>query len=214
MKRKFKLAVFDLDGTLTKERSVWEFIHKRIGKWHTVGQKYEMQFLNKEISYHEFCRLDAQVWKGMTVEKLETIVASVPFYRGIDTLALYLNNHGIKIALISSGLSILANMVKERYNFDYAVANDLLYDNAILTGEVRINVYSDKKAQWVSRIMSRYGIEREETIAIGDSLGDKELFQTAGFSVAFNPSYTELDSIADVVVHSDDISDIIPKLPF
>jgi hydroxymethylpyrimidine pyrophosphatase-like HAD family hydrolase len=45
-------------------------------------------------------------------------------------------------------------------------------------------------------------------------MGDKELFEIAGFSVAFNPSSKELNSIADVIVSSDNISDIIPKLPF
>ncbi|RJP55506.1 MAG: hypothetical protein C4549_08200 [Deltaproteobacteria bacterium] len=211
---KFKLAIFDLDGTLTKERSLWEFIHKRIGKWYDHAERYQTQFLNNEISYEEFCRLDAQIWKEMSVKKLKTIVESVPFYKGVGLLTSHLKNHGLKLSLISSGLSVLSDMVKERYAFDYAIANDLLYNNGMLSGEVCINVHFDKKALWAERIMNKYKIRREEVIAIGDSPGDRELFEIAGFSVAFNPSSEELNGIADVVVSSDNISDIIPKLPF
>lgn len=214
MKSGFKLAVFDLDGTLTRERSLWELIHKTLGKWYGFAEQYQIQFLNNEISYEEFCRLDAQVWKGMSTRELRTIAESVPFYEGVGLLTSYLREHGIKLSLISSGLSVLSEMVKNRYSFDYAIANDLLCDNGTLTGEVRVNVHFDKKAEWVERIMNKYAIEREEVMAIGDSLGDKEMFEIAGFSVAFNPSSRELGHIADVVVHSNDISDIILKLPF
>ncbi|MEW6614586.1 MAG: HAD family phosphatase [Thermodesulfobacteriota bacterium] len=211
---KFKLAIFDLDGTLTKERSLWEFIHKSIGKWYGFAEEYQTQFFNNEISYEEFCRLDAQVWKGMSIKELKTIVESVPLYEGIGLLTSHLKNRGIKLSLISSGLSVLSDMVKERYAFDYAIANDLLCNNGTLTGEVCINVNFDKKALWAERVMNKYKTKREEVIAIGDSPGDKELFEIAGFSVAFNPSSKELNSIADVIVSSDNISDIIPKLPF
>ena len=214
MKSGLKLAVFDLDGTLTKERSLWELIHKTLGKWYGFAEQYQIQFLNNEISYEEFCRLDAQVWKGMSTRELRTIAESVPFYEGVGLLISYLREHGIKLSLISSGLSVLSEMVKNRYSFDYAIANDLLCDNGALTGEVRVNVHFDKKAEWVERIMNKYAIEREEVMAIGDSLGDKEMFEIAGFSVAFNPSSIGLSHIADAVVHSNDMSDIILKLPF
>ncbi|MFH2012635.1 MAG: HAD family phosphatase [Pseudomonadota bacterium] len=214
MKRNFKLAIFDLDGTLTRERSVWEFIHKSLDKWYGFAEDYQAQFLNNDISYEEFCRLDAQVWKGMSVEELKAIVGSVPLYKGVGRLTSYFKDHGIKLSLISSGLSVLSDMIKERYNFDYAIANELLCNNGTLNGEVCINVNFDKKALWAETIMNKYKTRSENVIAIGDSMGDKELFEIAGFSVAFNPSSQELNSLADVVVSSDNISDIIPKLPF
>ena len=203
-----------MDGTLTKERSLWEFIHKSIGRWYGDAEKYQVQFHNNEISYDEFCRLDAQIWKGMNLSKLNAIVNSVPFYEGIESLTSHLKDHGMKLALISSGLSVLSDMVKERYSFDFAIANDLICDNGTLTGEVRTNVHFDKKAFWVERIMDNYSIKGEEIIAIGDSIGDKEMFEIAGFSVAFNPSTEKLKSMTDAVVHSENMADIICKLPF
>jgi phosphoserine phosphatase len=42
---RYKLAVFDLDGTLTSERSIWEYIHKRLGKWYGFAEEYQKRFL-------------------------------------------------------------------------------------------------------------------------------------------------------------------------
>ena len=78
----FQLVIFDLDGTLTQERSIWEYIHKQLGKWYGFAEEYQNQFLAGKISYEEFCERDAQVWKGMRVDELLDIVKTVPFILG------------------------------------------------------------------------------------------------------------------------------------
>ena len=210
--RRFKLVIFDLDGTLTQERSIWEYIHKRLGKWYGFAEEYQNQFLAGEISYEEFCERDAQVWKGMKVEELLKIVEAVPFHPGANELIHYLKDKGLKLAMVSSGLSILSNWVHQRYGFDYSVSNDLLHENGVLTGKVKIQVYYDKKAEWVRRIMKEFGVESEEVIAIGDSKGDIDMFQMVEFSIAFNSSCSDLDKIANVCIQSQNLADLIPNL--
>jgi phosphoserine phosphatase len=209
----FKLAIFDLDGTLTQERSIWEYIHKQLGKWYGFAEEYQKKFLAGEISYDRFCELDAEVWRGMKVEALEKIVQKVPFHSGVNELIGYLKQKGLKLAMVSSGLSLLSNWVHQKYGFDYSVSNDLLHENGILTGRVKIQVYFDKKAEWAEQILRQFGAKPEEMITIGDSRGDLELFQMAGFSVAFNSSCRDLDDIASVCVQSQNLADIIPQLP-
>ena len=211
--RTFKLAIFDLDGTLTRERSIWEYIHKQLGKWYGFAEEYQKKFLAGQISYDRFCELDAEVWKGMKVEALSKVVQSVPFHSGVDDLIDYLRQKRLKLAMVSSGLSLLSNWVHQKYGFDYSVSNDLLHEEGILTGKVKIQVYYDQKAVWVKKILEQFGVKPEEMIAIGDSRGDLELFRTAGFSVAFNSSCTDLDQMATVCVQSGNLSDIIPMLP-
>jgi phosphoserine phosphatase len=118
--------------------------------------------------------------------------------------------------MISSGLSLLSDWVHQRYGFDYSVSNDLLHDNGRLTGKVKIQVYYDKKAEWVKRILNQFRIRSEETIAIGDSKGDIDMFQMVGFSIAFNSSCSDLDKIASVCLQSNNLEqviDITRKLP-
>jgi phosphoserine phosphatase len=209
----FKLAIFDLDGTLTQERSIWEYIHKRLGKWYGFAEEYQKQFLAGEISYERFCELDAEVWKGMRVEEVLEIVKTVPFHSGVDELINYLKHKGLKLTMVSSGLSILSSWVHERYGFDWSVSNDLLHENGMLTGKVKIQVYYDKKAEWVKRILKHFEVKPEEVIAIGDSKGDIDMFRMVGFSIAFNSSCQDLEQIANLCVSSKNLSDIIPKLP-
>jgi len=210
--RRFELVIFDLDGTLTQERSIWEYIHKRLGKWYGFAEEYQNQFLAGEISYEEFCERDAQVWKGMKVEELLKIVETVPFHPGVDELINYLKQKQLKLSMISSGLSLLSDWVHQKYGFDYSVSNDLLHENGVLTGKVKIQVYYDKKAEWVRRIMKEFGVESEEVIAIGDSRGDIDMFQMVGFSIAFNSSCPDLDKIANVCIQSQNLADLIPNL--
>ena len=211
--RRFKLVIFDLDGTLTQERSIWEYIHKQLGKWYGFAEEYQNQFLAGKISYEEFCERDAQVWKGMKVEKLLEIVKTVPFHPGVDELINYLKQKGLKLSMVSSGLSLLSNWVHQKYGFDYSVSNDLLHENGILTGKVKIQVYYDKKAEWVEKILKQFGVKPEQVIAIGDSKGDMDMFQMVGFSIAFNSSCSDLDQIASLCIQSQNLADIIPKLP-
>jgi phosphoserine phosphatase len=209
----FKLVIFDLDGTLTQERSIWEYIHKQLGKWYGFAEEYQKQFLAGKISYEEFCERDAQVWKGMKVEELLEIVKMVPFHPGVDQLINYLKQKGLKLSMVSSGLSLLTNWVQDQYGFDYSISNDLLHENRILTGKVKIQVYYDKKAEWVEKILKRFKVTPEQVIAIGDSKGDMDMFQMVGFSVAFNSSCKDLDQIASACIQSQNLTDIITRLP-
>jgi phosphoserine phosphatase len=211
--QQFKLVVFDLDGTLTRERSIWEYIHICLGKWYGFAEEYQKQFLAGKISYEEFCERDAQVWKGMRVEELLEIVKTVPFHPGADALIAYLKQKGLKLSVVSSGLSILSNWVHQKYSFDYSVSNDLLQENGVLTGKVKIQVYYDQKAEWVKRILEQFHVRPQEVIAIGDSIGDIDMFQMVGFSIAFNSSCRDLDRIASACIPSQNLADIIPKLP-
>jgi phosphoserine phosphatase len=209
---RFKLVIFDLDGTLTQERSIWEYIHKQLGKWYGFAEEYQNQFLAGKISYEEFCEGDARVWKGMRVEELIEIVKTVPFHPGVDELIRYLKQKGLKLSMVSSGLSLLSHWVHQKYGFDYSVSNDLLHENGVLTGKVRIQVYYDQKADWVKKILKQFELRSEEVIAIGDSAGDIDMFRMVGFSIAFNSSCAGLDQIANVCIQSQNLADIIPKL--
>jgi phosphoserine phosphatase len=211
--QRFKAVVFDLDGTLTREKSIWEYIHIRLGKWYGFAEEYQRQFLAGKISYQEFCERDAEVWKGIKVEEMMKIIRTVPFHPGVDELISHLRQRRLKLSMVSSGLSLLTDWVHQRYGFDHSVSNDLLCEDGVLTGKVRIQVHYDKKAEWVRRVLQQYDIKPDETIAIGDSKGDIDMFQMVGFSIAFNSSCAELDQIASICIRNENLSDIIPRLP-
>lgn len=209
---KFKLALFDLDGTLTKEKSAWEYIHRRLGVWEDYAEKFQESFVRGDISYEEFCRRDAAIWKGMNVSEIKRILHEIPFHAGTEEFLIYLKGKGVKLGIISSGLSFLADGVKERFGFDYAVANDLITEEGVLTGDIRIQVHYDQKAEWVDEARRKFRVNKEEILAVGDSTGDIPMFRMCGFSIAFNCVSPQLESIANRCVRGNDLREIIPVL--
>lgn len=208
----FKLALFDLDGTLTKEKSAWEYVYRRLGVWEGCAEKFQEAFLRGEITYDRFCQLDAAIWKGMKVSELEGILKEIPLHGGIGEFLGYLRSQGIKLGIISSGLSLLLRGLTQRYGFDYAVANELGVTDGVLNGGIKINVHYDRKGEWVQDAQRRFNARKEEILAFGDSSGDLIMFQMAGFSIAFNSRSAQLNSLATVSVHSTDMRDLIPIL--
>ncbi len=208
----FKLALFDLDGTLTREKSPWEYIHRRLGVWDGFAEKFQEAFLRGEISYDRFCQLDAGIWKGMKVSAVEGILKEIPLHDGIDELLEYLRSKGIKLGIISSGLSFLSEWVRKKYGFEYAIANELGVEDGVLNGEIKINVHYDLKGEWVEEAQRLFCAQKEELLTIGDSAGDIAMFRMAGLSIAFNSLSSQLDSEATVSVRSENLADIIPPL--
>jgi phosphoserine phosphatase len=208
----FKLALFDLDGTLTKERSAWEYIHRRLGVWVGNAERFQEAFLRGEITYERFCQLDAEIWKGMKASELERILREIPLYEGMEDLLRYLRSKGMKLGIISSGLSFLSDWIQDQYGFDYAVANELGVENGILNGTIKINVRYDRKKEWVQEAQRRFQARKEEILAVGDSTGDVDMFQMAGLSIAFNSFSPQLDAVATLSVRSLDLRDLIPNL--
>ena len=209
---KFKLALFDLDGTLTTERSAWEYIHRRLGVWAGQAEKFQQAYLRGEISYDEFCLLDAAVWKGMKVSEVKRILGEIPLQPGAAELFSYLKGKGVALGIISSGLSFLAERFREEFGFVYAVANDLQTEDGILTGGIRIHVHYDQKAEWVEDARRRFRLGKEEVFAVGDSSGDIPLFRACGFSIAFNCHSPQLKSVAAVCTPENDLRQLIPIL--
>ncbi len=209
---KFKLALFDLDGTLTTERSAWEYIHRRLDVWTGKAEKFQEAFLRGEISYDQFCRLDAAIWKGMKAADVRDLLKEISFHPGIEDLVAYLRQRGLKLGIISSGLSFLSDRVKEKFGFDYAIANDLKTEDGILTGDINIHVHYDQKAEWVEDARRKFQVEKDDTLAIGDSAGDIPMFAMCGLSVAFNCHSPEARSVATVCSPSKDLRDLIPIL--
>ena len=206
------MALFDLDGTLTRERSSWEYIHRRLGVWEGCAERFQEAFLRGEITYDRFCELDAEVWRGMKVSEMEEILRETPLYEGIEDLVEYLHGKGIKLGIISSGLSLLSEWIKERFGFDYAVANELGISDGVLDGRIKIHVHHDQKGKWVRVAQRQFNARREEVLAVGDGPGDIPMFQMARIGIAFNSRSPQLEAVATLSIQSSDLRDLIPPL--
>ncbi len=195
-----KLVVLDVDGTLTKVRSSWQYVHERLGIWTGQAEKYQEMFRRGEISYREFCELDARLWRGIPLKDVLRIIDEIEYREGIEEFFSFLKDDGRKFALVSTGLSFLVEKIREEFDLEFAFSNRLVHDGSVLTGEVEVCVDWHEKPQIVRRLKSDLGIKREEVVVLGDSDGDLEMFDAAGLRIAVEPTSRELERKADFVL--------------
>ena len=212
MGRKYDLAIFDMDGTLTRTNSSWRFILDEFGKENK--ETYD-QFMKGEIDEAEFMRRDIALWKeakpDVTAMDIAKMMRNLPLIDGIQETVAALHYNNIKCAICSGGLMCAAKMIADEFGFDYYIADDIETDaDGNLTGNGIMNLDLRNKGATAKQIMDKFGAKRERTITIGNSFGDVSMFEISGLSIAFNPLDMEITGAsADHVVVSQNISDIL-----
>jgi phosphoserine phosphatase len=204
------MVVFDLDGVLVDIDSSWERIHNAFGVDNEVNF---MKHLKGQIDFKEFMRSDIRLWKRPKIDRIKKILDKAPLMKGAIETVKELKKEGYKIAIVSSGISILADRVKEELGIDYVYSNQLLVgDDGRLTGEGEEGVSLMKKDIVLQQIIKDEGIDSKQCVTIGDSRFDIPLFMNSGLSIAFNPKDDLVRDTADLVIEEPDLRYILPWL--
>jgi len=209
--RKLKLVVFDVDGTLMKVYSSWQHLHEALGTW-DKGKKYAEQFFRGVINYGEWARLDASLWRGLPLDKVQRIIDHIPYAEGTQEVIATLRRSGFKVVLLSAGLSLVTDRIEKEVGIDYSLANELIVKKGFLTGEVKVNVPFDGKVEVLHGISERFGVRMEECAAVGDDETSIPLFEIVGLGIAFNPYSEKVEKSASVVVKGEDLRMVLPYL--
>ncbi len=209
---KYKLVIFDIDGTITRHISSWRYIHERLRLWKKEAFNYQEQFLAGKISYRKFCELDAAHWKGMKEKDIRKIFDSILYSRNAKRYIAKLKGRGFRLAAISTGLQFMADRVKKELGFDYVVSNRLIVRRGIITGAVHINMEHGAKDKMLKKIFKKFGVKCHEVISVGDTEGDIPLAKNTGYSIAFNSSSKELSGTVDYDCKTVDFKEIYEKI--
>jgi len=209
---KYKLIIFDIDGTITKHISSWRYIHEKLGLWYDLAYRYQEKFLAGKISYREFCELDAAHWKGMPEKKIRAIFQKAPYVKNAKRYLRNLKEMGFRLVAISTGLQYIADRIKKELGFHYVLSNRLISRKGILTGKVKINITHGAKGKILRRILKRFRVKPEEVIVVGDSSGDIPLVKNSGYSIAFNSSDREFSRMVDYDCGTKDFKEVVEKI--
>lgn len=197
-----RLAVLDVDGTLKRAESPYQYLHERLGVLHLAAAHRELALAGK-ISYGEWLRRDVALWAGQPVARIRELLAQNPYLPGAAELLRALKRNGVIVALVSAGFTLNTDPIVAEFGLDYALANELTVRDGILDGGSINHVPEGGKAAFARNLMARLGIPAEETLAAGDTRGDLELFDCAGVRIAVNPKSELLRARADVVFEPD-----------
>lgn len=209
----YRALLFDLDGTLTPVRSVWQHLHERLGLWDDLAARHQEAFLAGRLTYEEFCRRDARHWKGLPVARLRGFADRIPYRRDARRAIAAARARGALVGVISTGLTLLSERAHRELALDWSLANHLSVRGGRLSGGVAIRVRHGRKDRAVDRFCRRFGIDPAEVISIGDSDGDISMFESTGLSVAYHPATRRTARAASYVDRGASVLDLVRRLP-
>ncbi len=206
-----RLAIFDLDGTLKQARDPYVYLHQRLGTW-KASQSCFARAMAGELDYDEWLRLDAALWKGVSQATMEALLRENPYLPGARESVHALQQAGVRLAIVSTGLNVQAEQVQAELRLDRIVCNEILFANGVATGEARSQVPEKGKGQIVARLQTEFGVSPDECLAVGDGQSDVDMFTRVRVGVAVNPSIDEVRAAADLVLEEPNLEPLLPML--
>ncbi len=199
-----RLVALDMDGTLVDIVSSWGSVHRHFGDSNDAALA---AFNESRIGDQEFVRSDIRKWRGhepgLSVFDLDRILAPSPLMPGARELIQGLRAAGVRTAIVSAGIDVLAKRVGRELGIDYVLANGFRTDAAgRLTGEGIIRVPIREKEAVLRGIQSQFGVSPEETGAIGNSEIDIGMFRCSRVGIAFRPADDAIRRAATRVLES------------
>jgi phosphoserine phosphatase len=199
-----RLAFFDLDGTIRRVRDPWVHLHEFLG---VAEQARDLipRWRRGEITYDEWARLDAALWRGVLRTKMMAALHENPVRRGARELVGWFTSKAIPCVGISTGLSIFHEHTARDLGMDRVICNELHFDGDVCTGEITINVREGSKGEIMDEVLGEYGVRAEEAVAFGDGKADIPLFSKAGLGIAICPVQDQVRESAHYVVEAEPI---------
>jgi HAD superfamily PSPase-like hydrolase len=207
--QKILLAALDMDGTVLEHESSWVALHRAFGTT-KEGEASLKLYTERKIDYKEFMRRDISSWpKGVTKSEIQRILSGYRIRAEARPTIHELKRRGIKTALVTSGIDILAEEVAEDLSIDHWVANGLRFDEGgrvLSEGIGRVD--PTRKDLAYLKLLAKLGISSDRTIAVGDTIYDLRFLKSAalGFMLAHttrvsDPMIIHIEKLHDIFDH-------------
>ncbi|MEK7561691.1 MAG: HAD-IB family phosphatase [Patescibacteria group bacterium] len=211
-----KLAFFDLDGTLVDGM---EYIYQHLWEYFGVEKEQTLEvlkkYLQKEISYGDWVKNDVRLLQEAGATKaaiLEAIKGLYSMEGAVETIRT-LQKRGYKVFVISGGIDLVIEAVfgeEAESLFEEVFINRYLFDKeGNLTGAVPTPYDMEHKATCIKDTATKYGVEVDKCLFVGDNENDIEAALVAGTSIAFNSKSENLVQAATHHVESRRLPDIL-----
>lgn len=208
-----RLAVFDLDGTLTRSgTSVLRHIGHEFG-FASTAERLAALHSERTMTNAQVSRTAAGLLQGRNRGELEQALRSLPMVEGIRDTVTFLNSQRVRCALATITFDFAAQYVAHSFGFERVSATTLEWSSDDrVTGKVMVALEAQHKCCFIEGQCAELGISSQQVLVVGDAYTDVPAMRMAGWSVGFNPT-PEVDDLASVSLHdSTDLRDVVPHI--
>jgi phosphoserine phosphatase len=209
-----KLVVFDMDGTLINGRLI-EVISKKYGLSERV---VEIQ-TDQSLPGYKKTEMIASLLKGIKAIEIAKAIDSIPIMNNADKIVSWFKKNGYVTGIITDSYTLAAEVIANKLKIDFIAANELIVDDGILTGEIKMPLgweiincsctISICKRYQLNYYSKKYGVSTEDTIAIGDTRGDICMIKQAGLGIAFMPKDPDIIKQSKNIILTPDLNEIL-----
>lgn len=208
----WRLACFDLDGTLVCGTSVSQHLADRCGHAKSM-EELERRYAAGEISNSVVADQQALFYRGMHLSQVVAQLGDIVCIEGIDATLVDLRQRQIDSLLCTVTWSFAAEEFRRRHGFAAVSGTEIALDpDGVLTGAVKRHFDEWDKLRFVTSYCEANRIDLAEVLAVGDSRSDIPLFEAVGFSVALNATPQARD-VATVAIDTEDLTDVLDLIP-
>jgi phosphoserine phosphatase len=201
--RRKRLLVADMDSTMITIECIDELadyagIKAEVGAVTERAMRGELDFegaLKERVGLLK--GLDASVIDRCHDERVRITPGAIPLVRTMK-------RDGARCLLVSGGFTLFADRVAAAIGFDQALSNRLEIEGGKLTGSVGLPIVgADAKRETLLAATLSAGIERDETLAVGDGANDIPMLQSAGLGVAYHAKPAAAEAAMARIDHCD-----------
>jgi|AntRauTorckE6833_2_1112554.scaffolds.fasta_scaffold00037_32 HAD superfamily hydrolase (TIGR01490 family) len=198
-----KFAVFDIDGTLFRS-GLYREVAFELVRMGAIPESILKKIADKENAWKKrshgsaFGEFDQAVVDALDNElpRLKVayfdLAAEKVINKHRDNVYVYtrdlvkkLKTEGRFMLAISGSQREVVGPFAEHYGFDYWVGQTFERGDEFFTGHVRKT--HEGKGKHLKRLIKKYSLSMEDSIAVGDSAGDIEMLSMVERPIAFNP---------------------------
>lgn len=201
------LLVMDMDSTAIKIECIDE-IAKLAGTGDEVSA-ITAAAMRGELDFEQSLRRRVGTLKGAPEQILSQVRKQLPLMEGLQATVTALKQKNWKVAIASGGFTYFADYLKETLALDAAVSNQFEIIDGKLTGQLKGDiVHAQYKANTLKVLAQEFGVDLQNTVAVGDGANDLAMMAVADLGAAFHAK-PKVQQQAQVMVNFADLTGLL-----